>query len=86
MTNKMTAEEFSSFTDPQNHAAQVLLAHFFMLDYVLEMHAFGSTARPFAFQKQVTQSWVVKAAEKLPAGYQKFMLWPLGLAQQAVAA
>lgn len=86
MTNKMTAGEFVTFTDPQNYTAQVLLAHFFMLDYVLEMHTLGPTDKPFAFRKQVTRSWVVKAAERLPAAYQKYMLWPLGLAREAMAA
>ncbi|KAK1766589.1 c6 transcription factor [Phialemonium atrogriseum] len=86
MTNKMTAEEFSAFTDPQNYIAQILLAHFFMLDYILEMYAFGSDAKPFAFQKQVTQAWVIRAAEKLPISYQKYMIWPLGLAKMEMAA
>lgn len=86
MTNKMTAEEFSAFTDPQNYIAQILLAHFFMLDYILEMYAFGSDAKPFAFQKRVTQAWVIRAAEKLPISYQKYMIWPLGLAKMEMAA
>lgn len=84
MTNKMTAGEFLSFTDPQNYTTQVLLSHFFILDYVLEMHTLGSAMRPFAFRKQVTKSWVVKAARRLPTTYQKYMLCPLGLAREAV--
>jgi len=82
MTNKMTDEDFAEFTDPQNHTAQILLAHFFMLDYILEANAIGPAATPFAFQKQITLAWVEKAAAKLPPRHKQCMIWPVGMVEQ----
>ncbi|UNI16990.1 hypothetical protein JDV02_003372 [Purpureocillium takamizusanense] len=81
LTNKMTEDEFADFTEPSNHAAQVLLAHFLMLDRALEMHFLDATgSSQSTFCKKVSKVWIVNMASSLPAGYEKYMMWPLGLA------
>ncbi|KAJ3460138.1 hypothetical protein MRS44_011005 [Fusarium solani] len=70
LTNKMTDDEYSNFTDPSNHVAQVLLAHFLMLDHILETCFSGATTRHFAFCTGITQAWVTNIAVTLPQGFQ----------------
>ncbi|KAJ6445101.1 Mss4-like protein [Purpureocillium lavendulum] len=85
LTNKMTEDEFTDFADPTNHTAQVLLAHFLMLDRALEMHFLEATgSSQFTFCKQVSKAWIVNMASGLPVGYEKYMMWPLGLARGEV--
>lgn len=80
LTNKMTDDEYTSFTSPSNHAAQVLLAHFLVLDRMLERCFRGAPGRHFAFSRGITQAWVAEIGRKLPRGYEKYMVWPLGQA------
>ncbi|GJN80165.1 hypothetical protein PLIIFM63780_003689 [Purpureocillium lilacinum] len=81
LTNKMTEDEFTDFTHPSNHAAQVLLAHFLMLDRALEMHFLEATgSSQFTFCKKVSKVWIANMASSLPVGYEKYMMWPLALA------
>ncbi|POR35145.1 Uncharacterized protein TPAR_04676 [Tolypocladium paradoxum] len=84
LTNKMTEDEFRGFIDPANYTARVLLAHFLVLDYVLHAHFSGSTDKHFAFCKQITRAWVLRIGASLPARFQMFMMWPLGLAREVI--
>lgn len=81
LTNKMTDDEYTGFTDASNHVAQVLLAHFLMLDHVLETCFSETTTRHFAFSKGITQAWINNIASALPKSFQKYVMWPLGLAR-----
>lgn len=76
----MSEDEFRGFTDPTNGTARVLLAHFLMLNYVLEMHFLGPSTKPFAFSKQISRAWVLNVGASLPDRYQKHMMWPIGMA------
>ena len=78
MTNEMDAEEFAHFTDETNHTAQILLAHFWMLSWVL-----GSLgpARGFAMQESTVLRWVERAAHRLPESHRQYVLGPLGIAE-----
>ena len=82
----MSENEFKAFTDSANHTGQVLLAHFLMLDYMLETSLLGSTGKHFAFCKQITRAWVISMGANLPTGFQRYMMWPLGLARGAMGA
>jgi hypothetical protein len=79
----MRPDEYAAFTDPANHTAQLLLAHTFLLDYILGDYIFrheqqlGKVAR-----KRVILSWISSIAEKLPPDYRSYMAWPLSYAQE----
>jgi hypothetical protein len=79
MTNKMSDDEYAAFIDPDNVTAQILLVHFFMLDYIIEEYALGTMAKPYAFRKEVTMSWVEKTAKRLPASFRRYIVWPVGM-------
>ncbi|KAK3899422.1 protein RTM1 [Staphylotrichum tortipilum] len=55
-TNEMDADAFAHFTKPTNLAAQVLLAHFWMLTHVLQRHALGP-ARAYALRDDILFQW-----------------------------
>lgn len=78
----MTDYEYVTFTDPSNHVAQVLLAHFLILDHVFETWCSKTTVRHFAFSRGITQAWVANIATALPKSFQKHIMWPLGLASR----
>ncbi|KAM0545345.1 hypothetical protein ACHAPJ_011417 [Fusarium lateritium] len=81
LTNKMTDEEYASFTDPFNYGARILLAHFMMLNHMLEECVLSNTSRRYAFSKKITQSWILNIGRELPDGYQRYMIWPIGQAK-----
>ncbi len=80
ITNDMDADEFSAFTKATNYTAQILLAHFWMFNYVLEQHVLGS-ARPYALRRDIVLHWVERAAQRLPDSHKQYALWPLGMAR-----
>ncbi|RKK09481.1 hypothetical protein BFJ65_g15934 [Fusarium oxysporum f. sp. cepae] len=81
LTNKMTDEDYASFTDPSNYGAQILLAHFLVLNHMLEECFLGTRSRRFSFFKNITQSWILNIGRRLPDGLQRYMMWPLGQAR-----
>ncbi|EXM15525.1 Zn(2)-C6 fungal-type DNA-binding domain [Fusarium oxysporum f. sp. vasinfectum] len=81
LTNKMTDEDYASFTDPSNYGAQILLAHFLVLNHMLEECFLGTRSRRFSFSKKITQSWILNIGRRLPDGLQRYMMWPLDQAR-----
>jgi hypothetical protein len=81
LTNKMSEQDFLSFSDPKNHTARTLLAHFFMLAHFLQKHALGSGGQPYGFERRVTASWVESAAKAMPTDFRSTMAWPLALSR-----
>jgi hypothetical protein len=79
----MRPDEYAAFTDPTNYTAQLLLAHAFLLDYILgdyifrHEHPLGKVAR-----KRVILSWISSVAEKLPPEYRPYMTWPCSYAHE----
>jgi len=78
LTNKMTDEEFASFASPDNYTAQILLAHFLVLDHIIETWTFGSKCLPYPFKREISLLWVENIAAKLPSSCRKYMVWPVG--------
>jgi hypothetical protein len=80
LTNKMTDDDFAAFTEPNNHTAQILLAHFLILDHIIETWTYGSKCMPYPFKRDICLRWVDSVAAKLPVSYKKYMVWPVGSA------
>ncbi|KAG4262956.1 hypothetical protein FPRO06_13229 [Fusarium proliferatum] len=77
VTNKMTDEDYVSFTDPSNYGAQILLAHFLILNHMLEECFLGTMSRRFSFSTQITRSWILNIGKRLPDELQRYIMWPL---------
>ena len=80
LTNKMTDDEFSQFVDPSNSVAQVLIAHFLVLNHALELQFVGSKrSGQYAFSKEITRAWIQNISENLPGGFERYIIWPLAI-------
>lgn len=70
-------EEFATFADPANHTAQIIVAHFFVIEYMLLGPLFQPIRDSFRFRKRIVAIWVRQVAESLPEELQPNMDWPL---------
>lgn len=75
--------DFASLTDPANHYAQILLLHFFLMEFALGDLSLGSFRPRFAFRRKVCFAWLNEVARRLPrtTEYAELMEWPLELGQ-----
>ncbi|KAJ9151319.1 Sterol uptake control protein 2 [Pleurostoma richardsiae] len=76
-----TNEDFKAFRDPGNFAAQILLAHFFLVEYMIGAIALQPIMGSFPFRKEITVAWIRAIADKLPAEYDQHIRWPLEFAE-----
>ena len=72
----MSADEFNSFSSPDNAPAQILMAHFWTLGLVVQEYTMGRS-EVFMVRKDVQMRWVEKVAETLPGEQRKYLEWPL---------
>lgn len=81
----MSHQDFLFFSSPTNHAAQLLLAHVFLLDYLVCMTAYRTQWKTgFKYWGQVMLAWLEQIAGALPAGFRGYMEWPLGAARRVM--
>ncbi|KAF4821047.1 hypothetical protein CGCSCA5_v003358 [Colletotrichum siamense] len=79
---EMSSDDFVRFSAPGNHAARILLGHFFLLAQVVEMinHRRGRS-REGRFRARVTLAWLEGIEEGLPGELKGYLEWPLGFAR-----
>ncbi|KAI8721637.1 Zn(2)-C6 fungal-type domain-containing protein [Fusarium sp. LHS14.1] len=73
--------EFNHFTDPSNHAAQIIMAHFFVIEYILAAIALKPIIDSFPFRRVIIANWTKEISKKLPSGYEEYIRWPLEFAE-----
>lgn len=57
LTKEMTDDEFTQFFDPPNRVAQVLIAHFLVLNHALELQFAGpKQSGEYSFSKEITRA------------------------------
>ncbi|KAK4220025.1 hypothetical protein QBC37DRAFT_436347 [Rhypophila decipiens] len=69
-------DEFASFTEPTNYAAQLLLIHFILIEYLIGEAALGDVGVRFGFRRRVCIKWLNNLADSLPPEYQPYLKWP----------
>ncbi|KAL3302841.1 C6 transcription factor [Colletotrichum asianum] len=79
---EMSSDDFVRFSAAGNHAARILLGHFFLLAQVVEMinHRRGRS-REGRFRARVTLAWLEGIEEGLPGELKGYLGWPLGFAR-----
>ena len=77
----MSADEFNSFSSPDNALAQILMAHFWTLGLVVQEYTMGHSA-VFVARKEVQMRWVEKVAEGVPGDERRYLEWPLRIVQR----
>ncbi|KAJ4419524.1 hypothetical protein N0V85_001005 [Neurospora sp. IMI 360204] len=86
MINASNAD-FASLTDPANHRAQILLLHFFLMEFALGDLSLGAFRPRFRFRRKVCFAWLNEVARRLPqtAEYAELIEWPLEFGQKVFA-
>ncbi|TQN71692.1 Sterol uptake control protein 2 [Colletotrichum shisoi] len=70
---EMSHEDFLLFSSPTTHAARLVLAHLFLMDYLVAMLGYGTSRGSGAVEVwgRVTLAWLEKVAAGLPAELRK---------------
>ncbi|CAG9996286.1 unnamed protein product [Clonostachys byssicola] len=69
--------DFNHFMDSQNHVAQLLVAHFFILEYVIGRKVLASFMSAFSFRETMLRTWIKRLATKLAPEHVSYLDWPL---------
>lgn len=81
---QMSNEEFASFTDPENHTAQIILANFFLIDHCIGEAISSDAEIAVDFRKHVVLIWIERVAASLPPEYKPYMEWTLDFARRLI--
>lgn len=71
------SEEVGSFLDPNNYVAQLILIHFFFIEFAVGEMSLGHLGERFGFRRRSALSWLNGLLERLPEEYQSYAEWPL---------
>ncbi|CAH0047404.1 unnamed protein product [Clonostachys solani] len=69
--------DFNHFMDSQNHVAQLLVAHFFLLEYVIGRKVLAPFMSAFSFRETMLRTWIKGLATKLAPEHVPYLNWPL---------
>ncbi|KAI7759083.1 hypothetical protein LZL87_012822 [Fusarium oxysporum] len=81
MFGEAAQDEFKHFTDRRNYAAQIIIAHFFIIEYIVATVAMASTMGSFLFRRAIVSAWALEVVENVPSHYDVYMSWPLEFAK-----
>ncbi|KAJ9417924.1 hypothetical protein QL093DRAFT_2565883 [Fusarium oxysporum] len=81
MFGDLEQNEFKHFTNRRNYAAQIIIAHFFIIEYIVATVAMASIMGSFPFRRAIISAWASKVAENVPSNYNIYMSWPLEFAK-----
>lgn len=77
-------DEFLSLVSTTNYTAQLLMIHFFVLEYAIANIAFGTSLANFAYRKHMNVIWIERLFKVLPKKYQGHLRWPMEYARRVV--
>ncbi|KAH7144711.1 hypothetical protein DER46DRAFT_630183 [Fusarium sp. MPI-SDFR-AT-0072] len=58
MFGEVAQDEFKHFTDRRNYAAQIIIAHFSIIEYIVATVAMASTMEYFLFRGAIVSAWM----------------------------
>jgi hypothetical protein len=77
MITNADSEEVGPLLDPNNYVAQLLLIHFFFIEFAVGEMSLGPLGERFGFRRRSALSWLNGLLERLPEEYQSYVEWPL---------
>lgn len=77
-------DDFIAFISPDNYTAQLLMVHFFILEYNIAHAAFGVTLASFTYRKNMNLIWCERLFDSLPKKYKEHARWPMEYARLVV--
>ncbi|KAF4468902.1 C6 transcription factor [Fusarium albosuccineum] len=76
MPSYLNIEDFQSFIDPSNHVGQLLIIHFFLLDYVLGRSVLSLSDEPKCpGRKNMIVYWTEDVVSRLPEDLKEYGAW-----------
>ncbi|VUC37525.1 unnamed protein product, partial [Clonostachys rosea] len=72
-----TQEEFNAFMSPKNHVAQLLMIHFFIVEYAVGLKMIPSILKSMQFKADIIRAWVSRVEGVLPDEYKSYMFCPI---------
>ncbi|KAK0641057.1 hypothetical protein B0T16DRAFT_430984 [Cercophora newfieldiana] len=85
MFTSSSNEEFAPFLDPTSYPTQLLLIHFFFIEFAIGELCLGSMGERFGFRRRATLSWLNTLLLTLPDEYSSHAEWPLKYARVLAA-
>ncbi|KAF4959530.1 hypothetical protein FGADI_1597 [Fusarium gaditjirri] len=61
--------DFLTISASDNHVAQIIIAHFFAIEYVLASIALAPVSPSFPFRKTIVTAWILRVKEQVPSSY-----------------
>ncbi|KAM5348779.1 hypothetical protein ACJ41O_008602 [Fusarium nematophilum] len=84
----LTANDFASFVDRQNHVSQLVIMHMLVLEFVMGRKSVedGGNGGPGASKgydcrKAMSKIWMERMLERLPPEYHEYAEWPIRFAR-----
>ncbi|CAI6080363.1 unnamed protein product [Clonostachys chloroleuca] len=74
-----TQEEFDSFMSPRNYVAQLLMIHFFIVEYAVGLKMIPSILSSMRFKSDIIRAWVTEVETILPKDYKCYIACPMEL-------
>lgn len=71
------ATDFQLLADPENHVSQIIICHFFVIEYILAAIALEAVSPSFIFRKSIITAWVQRVSRQAPPEYRPYVQWPL---------
>jgi len=81
MVTELSPEDYTTFVRPDNWAAQLLLTHAFLIEYIVGAAVLGQMLDKFPFRDKIAACWIRHLSEKLPAHLKSYIEWPLKFGQ-----
>jgi hypothetical protein len=75
--------DFLTISNSDNHVSQVIMAHFFAVEYVLASIALAPVSPSFPFRKPIITAWILRVRRQVPADYVPYLEWPLEFISEA---
>ncbi|KAF5694498.1 hypothetical protein FDENT_1110 [Fusarium denticulatum] len=75
--------DFLTISDSDNHVSQIIMAHFFAIEYVFASIALVPVSPSFPFRKTIITAWILRVKRQVPASYGAYIEWPLEFISKA---
>ncbi|EWG54480.1 hypothetical protein FVEG_17328 [Fusarium verticillioides 7600] len=75
--------DFLTISDAENCVAQIVMAHFFAIEYVLASIALAPVSPSFPFRRTIITAWILRVKRQVPASYGSYIQWPVEFVSKA---
>lgn len=67
--------EFRHFVDSESFTAQILMLHFFVIEFIVGSYVLQPVKESFPFKGAILSAWIRDLVHRIPAGYSENIAW-----------